>query len=252
MLSHHRLFGTLVLGLMTAFIGSAHASLVYTSGHADLGVAYEDDELYVHLHAEGAIINGVFYASGEFDADAVQIFVPTSTLENRIGNVPPILDFDPIGVGAGQPFYKLPQTNLEATTENAPFLGIGTEEIESGIFVNDQITLSVVNVSGPGYFSIFQDAVPGPNFIVSSFNGLPDSFTYSTGVHDHFNYGFTAPGVYEVTFEASGELVGGGTVTGSGTYTFVVVVPEVSTMIMSSGAMMGMMGGLWLRRRRQS
>jgi surface-anchored protein/MYXO-CTERM domain-containing protein len=36
----------------------------------------------------------------------------------------------------------------------------------------------------------------------------PASFDLITGGHDHYNWGFTAPGIYELTFTVSGILTG--------------------------------------------
>jgi surface-anchored protein len=212
----------------------------YTNGHADLSIGFKDGAFDIHVHAEGATIGGVVYDDEEFEPDDVIIFVSPATLENRSANFLPVLNFDPIGVGEGLPFYKLPSSSSEASSEGVPFLGIGTEEISDGIFVGNRITLAIESVAGPGFFSIFQNAFPGPNFQASSFDGLPDSFSYFTGIHDHFNYGFTAPGIYEVTLRATGNLIGGGTVTGTGTYTFAVGIPEASTTSMLVTASLGL------------
>jgi surface-anchored protein len=223
---------TLLAGIALAFSSSqSEAAALYTKGHADLGIGYENGAFDIHIHAEGATIDGVEYDDEEFEADEVIIVVSPSALEARPANFGGFLNFDPIGVAAGVDYYKLPQGAGEATAEQLPFLGIATEEIPNGTFVGNAITLSIDNVVGPGFFSIFQDAFPGPSFKAASSDGLPDSFNFFTGIHDHFNYGFTAPGTYEVTLRATGTLVGGGIVTGTGTYTF-SVVPEANSYVL--------------------
>ncbi len=52
-------------------------------------------------------------------------------------------------------FYVLPQTE----NVNLVHLGLGTEELASGIFVNDSVTLRLAAVSGPGHFSIWKDGL---------------------------------------------------------------------------------------------
>ncbi len=241
---------TYLLAALSALITTpSFAAQLYTSGHADLGIGYEDGEFDIHVHAEGATIGGVFYADEEFEAEDVIIFVSAATLESRSPNFLPLLNFDPIGVAAGENFYKLPQTNAEASAETVPFLGIATEEIEDGVFVGNTITIAIDSVVGPGFMSIYQDTFPGPAFKVASSNGLPDSFTFATGVHDHFNYGFTAPGIYEVTLRATGTLVSGGVVTGTGTYTFAVGIPEAKTHILLGTAALGWAVASIYRRR---
>jgi surface-anchored protein len=241
---------TYVIAALSALMTNpSFAAQFYTSGHADLGIGYADGEFDIHVHAEGATIGGVFYADEEFEAEDVIIFVSPATLESRPGNFLPLLNFDPIGVAAGANFYKLPQTNAEATLEGVPFLGIATEEIGDGVFVGNTITIAVESVVGPGSMAIYQDAFPGPNFFAASSNGLPDSFSYPTGIHDHFNYSFTAPGIYEVTLRATGTLVSGGVVSGTGTYTFAVAVPEANTTILLGAVAVALAASSVLRRR---
>jgi surface-anchored protein len=58
---------------------------------------------------------------------------------------------------------------------------------------------------------------------MSSFGLTPNTFDVLADTHTHFNYGFTAPGLYNVTFSVSASLaagIGGGTATGSATYSF--------------------------------
>lgn len=52
----------------------------------------------------------------------------------------------------------------------------------------------------------------------ASGTSTPNAFQVSAGTHTRFNYGFTAPGLYDVEFTASGTLspaLGGGPVTGT-------------------------------------
>ncbi len=244
-----RRFTYLIATLSALAVRPAMAAELYTSGHADLGIGFKNGAFDIHVHAEGATIGGTFYSDAEFESEDVIIFVSPATLESRSPNFLPVLNFDPIGVAAGENFYKLPQTNAEATNEGVPFLGIATEEIEDGVFVGNTITIAIDSVVGPGFMSIYQDTFPGPAFKVASSNGLPDSFTFATGVHDHFNYAFTAPGIYEVTLRATGTLVSGGVVTGTGTYTFAVVVPEAKTNILLGTAALGLAVATIYRRR---
>ncbi|PON10869.1 hypothetical protein C2W62_47795, partial [Candidatus Entotheonella serta] len=58
-----------------------------------------------------------------------------------------------------------------ASTEGAVFLGIAPEGVPAGVFQNDTVTWTLLGVqspSGQGHFSLYQDAVPGPNFFMSS------------------------------------------------------------------------------------
>ncbi len=145
----------------------------YESGHADLIVEYDadSDEWEFVLALRGATVDGVSGLSGELETDAVEIVVPMSNIESRPSNVPNLLDYDPIGVEAGVDYWKMPQTQTEATDETAPFVGINNEELPSGVFQNESVMWllnQVISPSGMGHFSLHQDALPGPNFAISS------------------------------------------------------------------------------------
>ncbi len=230
----------------TAFTMSAWADepAVWTSGHGDLGIAYEDGSWDLHIHAEGAVIGGVEYDGVEFEADEVLICVPGFMTTSR----PLGAQWDPIGVASGAPFWFLSQTEVVG----APYIGFGTEEITVGDFLNDVVTLTltgVVSPSGDGHFSIYQTDLFGqPMFFASSFDGLDatDALTLNADDHFHANLAFSEPGLWEITFEASGEHLEDGLVSGTGTYYF-KVVPEPATAVM-----MLAVGLFAIRRRRGS
>lgn len=54
--------------------------------------------------------------------------------------MPNLLDYDPIGVEAGVDYWKLPQTQTEATDETAPFVGVNNEELPPEVFQNEIVT----------------------------------------------------------------------------------------------------------------
>lgn len=201
----------------------------YESGHADLVVEYDSDsdewEFVVALR--GATVDGVSGLRGELATDAVEIVVPSSNIEPRPVNVPNLLDYDPIGVEAGVDYWKMPQTQVEATDETAPFLGINNEELPSGVFQNDTATWllkQAIAPSGMGHFSLHQDALPGPDFFISSAdpNASP-GVSLPVGLHDHFNYGFTEPGLWTIEFTASATRLDNTPTSGTGQFMFRVL-----------------------------
>jgi surface-anchored protein len=77
------------------------------------------------------------------------------------------------------------------------------------VLANDQVTLQLCGVSGPGEVSLFtSDAVGSPTILFNSRDGLPDATTLTSGGHKHANWSFTAAGTYQLTFHASARVAG--------------------------------------------
>lgn len=231
----------------------------YTKGHADvLAVGFEDGGLHLHFHSEGATINGVMISDAEFDPEEIFTRVPDSVIVSR----PAGAEYDFIGVPAGSLFYRLPQSATAAALAQAPFAGIGTEELlEDGVpsFVGGSLTFSLTNVlSAPanGFFSLYQ--TPSDRFIDTADGSFAnDSFLFPVGAHDHFNWAFTAPGIYQLEFTVSGVRADTSEfLSDARVYTFVVgsatAVPEASSLAMAGLALGAALVGLGVRRRRAS
>ncbi len=72
-----------------------------------------------------------------------------------------------------------------------------------------------------GHFSLHQDAVPGPDFFISSADSNANpGVNLSVGLHDHFNYGFTEPGLWTIEFMASGTRLDNTPTSGTGQFMF--------------------------------
>lgn len=210
------------------------AALSYSGGHADIGVAYEDGALNLHFHAEGADIGGLEDVSGEYHPDEITILIPDHALTVRQDG--PQWAFT--GNAAGQALWVLPQTHSHSHTEDhhdheVPFLGIGAEELPTGLFQGDQVTMTLLSVSGPGDFSLWTaDAFGLPTAYMSSFDpASATALALAAGLHGHYNWGFTAPGTYQVELLITGTLLDGQTASGSGVYTF-QVVPEPASLVL--------------------
>ncbi len=202
--------------LAIALAGSVHAVTLNT-GDVDVGLAYEGGAWDLHVHDEVPDV--------EYEPDEAILQAGASSMQI----VPNDPNYAFLG-SPGSPVWILPQTE----DPNLLYLGIATEEIDSGVFVGDTITLSLSNVTGPGNFSLYQEAGFGVvNVFMNSGDGITsaDSLARSTGGHEHFNWAFTAPGIYTVDLIASGTLEGSGLFTSSGpvSYTF-EVVPEPGTV----------------------
>jgi len=230
-----RLKSLAAAGLCAATASLLNAQTYLWSGHADVGVNYEDGAWDLHVH---------HHDLGEFEPGEAVLGVDIAAALNT---VPAGAQWSFLG-SAGSPVWILPQTH----DENLLFLGLGTEELATGIFAGDQVTLSLRGVSGPGNFAVYiTDMFGAPNVLMNSGDGIGpgDAVTLTAGGHKHVNWAFSAPGIYRIDFEGSGTLADGNLFTSSGnvTYTFeVAAVPEPSTYVLL--ALGVLMMGLCTRR----
>jgi surface-anchored protein len=221
--------------LLTTGLAAQAQTPLYT-GHTDVGIAYDAiaNEWELHVHDEE---NDVEYFPA---TDALLMVkyqahttVPFGAAWNFLGS-------------AGSSTWILPNTE----NPDLLFLGIGAEEIESGIFAGDSFSLALKGVSGPGNFALFDlDTFGNPTVRWNSGDGFTgaDLLSVVTGGHSHFNWAFSAPGDYIVTLEASGiSTLNGATSSGDVNYLFrVEAVPEPAT-----GALAGVGAlALWFGRR---
>ncbi len=193
-------------------------------GHTDIGMAFEDGAWDLHVHAEDI--------DTEFTPGAALLTLPplTQTI------VPTNASYAFLGA-AGSPAWVLPPVQ----NPKLLFLGFGAEEIESGVFVSNIVTMKLKSVDGPGAFSVFSiDGFGVPQVHMNSGDGIDgtnDVKSIVTGSHEDFAWAFSAPGYYRVTFEACGTLVAGNEFTTSGdvTYFFEVIGIETQLAITRSG-----------------
>ena len=236
------------LGALCAMSGNVLAQSTWTSGHGDIGVAYEGpNDLYVHWHMEGGIVDGMAADDVEFDGNQLIAEVNANHLLSR----PAGAEWDLVGNSAGENTWWLPQSNSDPTFGAAatgkPFLGWAAEE---GIIASEwsDFMWEITDFSGPGEFSVWQDGFT-PSFFLSTAGDPSDLMTPGPGLeaHDHFNWGFTAPGYYEVELTVSGTHSVDGFSTGSGRFGF-QVVPEPGSFVV-----LGSLGAvsLLVRRRRK-
>jgi surface-anchored protein len=207
--------------LLTTGLAS-QAQTTLWEGHTDVGVVYELGAWNLHIGRHDDI-PPMEYAPTEailgVDLLAAGTTVPANPQYGFLGT-------------AGSPVWILP----EVQNPSILFLGFGTEELSDGLFVGDQVTMSLQAVRGPGQFSVYEVGVFGsPTVFMNSGNGITgaDSIVLPAGGHQHANWAFSTPGTYEVDFEAAGTLVEGSVFTASGpiTYTFsVAMVPEPSAL----------------------
>jgi len=178
------------LAVVSATPASATGPVVLSQGHVDvIGVAFEDGVFDVHVHDEEADIE---YAPHEVQLVAKpgsRTTVPADPAYGFLG--------DP-----GDPVWILP----ELQDPNLLWPGIAAEEVESGVFVGDQLRVSLLGAIGPGDVSIFTVGVSGPTVLADTGNGTPDTINLTAGDHVHANWAFEAAGSYLLAVRVSGTL----------------------------------------------
>lgn len=181
---------------VNALPATATPLVVLSQGHIDaVDVHYEDGGLHLHIHDET-----VDPAVERDPADVVLRVLPGAET-----TVPDDPAYGFLGA-PGAPVWILPET------QNPELLwpGLSTEELESGVFAGDSVTLTLRKVRGPGALSVFTtDALGAPTVLANSGDGTPDSLPLAVGEHSHVNWAFTEAGVYRAVFQATATLADG-------------------------------------------
>ncbi|MBL9170966.1 MAG: choice-of-anchor M domain-containing protein [Verrucomicrobiales bacterium] len=164
-------------------------------GHTDIGLVFEGGAFAFEVHAEDT--------DTEYSPDAAVLNLPPLT--QRV--VPTNTAFAFLGP-VGTPVWVLPGVE----NPKLLFLGLAAEEIEKGLFVNDELRFTLKGVEGPGHFALYSiDGFGVPQVHMNSGDGITaaDVKSILARSHEDFNWSFTAPGLYRVKFQASGTLVAG-------------------------------------------
>lgn len=234
---------------------TARAALVYTSGHADLGVGFEEGNLHLHIHAEQTLglYGGGTLDPGEYEPGDLLIGVPGPSFARGADNA--IWGF--LAPNAGDPFWALPQSS----DPNKPFLGLGTEELvpENGWTSTAELTWtlnSIARISGDlSSFALWQNDINGNQVVfASTLEPTADNNSWTQGPesHDHFNFGFTGEGIYDVSFTISGTNEG---MDFSDTASFRFVTGAAIAAVPEPGSLLALgltaIGGVFVRRQRR-
>jgi|GEM_PF-1254698 len=186
----------------------ATLSTFLTTEHVDLNMTYSASTFGMQVRDSD---NSASYAP-----DVALNYVGINAAQAR----PSGSAFDFIGVADGETFYRLPQSqNSELIYLGVAAYGVGGTAFnrydassESGGRVSGTAAwarLRLDSVSGPGHVAVWQSGDSGPTaFMSTALGGITaeDSLWVVSGGHAHYNWGFTQPGRYEVTFRISGNV----------------------------------------------
>ena len=227
--------GAMALGAFALF-GLASAQDFYTDDHGDVGVGYDAiaEEFEPHWHlAAGAVVNGssipadAEYATGD-------LIARTETTRSSPAGSSSVL-----GLADGSSIWVLGRGGL---TTYQPDIGWATEELNPAEWVGDiTITFDPISStlpSGTAEFGMYATNFANTTLdasVFSTFNpaGTVDtnSFTMAVGGHQHFQWAFTEPGQYDLSFTWTGTHVTDGFISTEATFS-VQAVPEPSTIAM--------------------
>lgn len=206
--------------VLLALEGRAQELLI-PAGHYDLAVNYTTEEgwePYIHDYD----------GDGQLDPFTTVYSIGASAL----AQVPNDTDYALLG-SPGETVWVVPQIY----DPEIVYLGIGAPLLGRNIFSGGlsnrgQITMRMLSVAGSGpeaggTLSMWQSGFP-PSFSFSTADGIgPEDVLdkITANFHAHYNWAFTQPGLYRVTFEFSGTLLpelGGDFTSTQVTYSFEV------------------------------
>jgi surface-anchored protein len=171
-------------------------------GHVDaVAPTWADGRLTVRLHDDSG------EQSVERDPGEVLLHArPASELEVPAGLDPA---FYTVWGPPGSHGWLLPQTQ----NPDLLWAGWSSESIPNGTFAGNTIAWRLLSVSGPGWLKIFDDDPFGlPQMKLDGSATLPATTQMGTATHAHFNWLFSARGLYRIRFEVSATTSGGSTV----------------------------------------
>jgi surface-anchored protein len=187
----------------------------FTNQHTDLDVTYNASDGKLHLHENNKAVDPIQYYNTK---NVLLEFLPEAkkvqTSDSR---------FAFTGAQPGDPIWIVP---ISPRDPNLLQLGVSGERINSGVLGSYQetdprlsgddfpfpwIRLDLIDIQGPGYFSVWQTDSFGTPTVWIATAGNPNSNTFfaAPGGHVDYNWAFTQPGDYYVDFQASAILPDG-------------------------------------------
>src|SRR3979409_928131 len=190
--------------LLSVLIGiglpaQAAPTVVLSKGHVDVvSPLYQYNQLRLYVHDESVVP-----AVDREPSDVLLEALPQSKM-----TVPADSRYAFLG-RPGDPVWVLPQTQNYSLL----FPGLSAEGISLGVFQGETLTFSLIRVNGPGQFSVYDtDSFGNPTVLYSTEYPLPQNYAMPVGRQHPANWTFGASGYYVLTFQVTGTLIGGKTV----------------------------------------
>ena len=161
-------------------------------GDVDVAVVFDGEQLGLE----------VFWGAQELTFSAAEAYYLVKA--NSKISVPASPTFRFLGA-ANEPAWVAPQAEVTGKL----FLALAGDNLPSGVFVDDQVRVTLKAVQGPGEFSAYEtDAFGSPTIYFNTADQITadDYRDVVAGEHYHMNWGFTEPGTYNVSFEARATL----------------------------------------------
>lgn len=182
---------------LAAAPASACSLVTISTGHVDaVDVAYEDGTLETSVHDESV--------EPDVERDPAQVVLVA--LPGAQTEVPDDEAYSFLG-DAGDTVWVLP----EVQDESLLWPGFSAEEIEDGVFVDDELDVTFTKFRGPDGVSVFDAELDGsPHLLLDSEDRQADVVTLTAGAHQHASWAFEASGTYRLTYVVTGTLADSG------------------------------------------
>jgi surface-anchored protein len=207
-------------GFVASLAGEAAATPIYKGGHADIGAHYSAMEnsfdVYYRFGSDCTTTDGTSIKNSEIASTDVVTRVPNPAFARPEGAV-----WDFVGVALDEPVWYIPQTQ----SSQRPFLGFATDSLLPPEWSGplSWSLESIVSRPDGGEVSLWQsDFFGNPSVKFASADGIDDKDAFPQGIggHDHYNWGFSKPGVYQFEIGVTGTRIGHGVVHSATLFTF--------------------------------
>jgi putative ABC transporter-associated repeat protein len=173
---------------------------VVNNGHTDaVDVRYVDGNLQLKTR--------IGNTGNYVEADPSEVIFQLFDNADSAVAVPDVPEFSFLGP-VGAPMWMAPETQAEGLV----WPGWNTESLPGGLFTDNAVDLHLREVHGPGEVEVFQsDPFGMPIRTLSSVDPAYTTLHQPVRSHVHANWFFSALGRYTLTFEVTGTIIDGAT-----------------------------------------